>query len=183
LNAKVAETAHAMDYHKIAWPGAAVPKSVESGDACAKERRCFHFVEIQWHMGHRRSLGEHMGGIAAVPRNAGCSRAIFASELLAAAAAAAVPARPSEPADACPITNGPPTDVGPDCLYRADDLVAGHARILKTWQKTFDSHHITVADATGMNTNQKLFSAGPRNLAFDSFEFAARSGHLHCNHH
>jgi hypothetical protein len=40
-----------------------------------------------------------------------------------------------------------------------------------------------VANATGMNPNQKLFSAGPRNLAFDSFEFAARSGHLHSNHH
>jgi hypothetical protein len=119
-----------------------------------------------------------MGGIAAVPRNAGCSRAIFASELFTAAAAPAVPARPSEPADACP-----PTHVGPDRLYRADDLVAGHARILKTWQKTFDGHRITVANATGMNPNQKLFSAGPRNLAFDSFEFAARSGHLHCNHH
>jgi hypothetical protein len=134
-------------------------------------------------MGNRRSLGEHMAGIAAVSRHAGRSRAIFASELFTAAAAPAVPARPSEPADACPITNGPTTHVGPDRLYRADDLVAGHARILKTWQKTFDGHRITVADATGMNPNQKLFSAGPRNLAFDSFEFSARSGYLHCSHH
>jgi hypothetical protein len=74
-----------------------------------------------------------MGGIAAVPCHAGRSRATFASELFTTAAAPAVPARPSEPADTCPITNSPPTHVGPDGLYRADDLVAGHARILKTW--------------------------------------------------
>jgi hypothetical protein len=61
--------------------------------------------------------------------------------------------------------------------------VAGHARILKTRQKTFDSHRITMANAAGKNPNQKLFSAGRRNLAFHSFELAARPGHLHCNHH
>jgi hypothetical protein len=183
LNAKMAESAYTMDHNEIARPGPAVPKSVEGGDARAKQRRSLHFVEIQRHMSDRRSIGEHMGGIAAVPRDAGRSRAIFASELFTAAASPAVPARPSEPADTCAITYGPPTHAGSDRLYRADDLVAGHARILKTWQMAFDSHRITVANATGMNPNQKLSSAGRGNLAFDSFEFSARSRHLHCNHH
>jgi hypothetical protein len=40
-----------------------------------------------------------------------------------------------------------------------------------------------VANATGMNPNQKLPSGGRRNPAFDSFEFSARSGYLHCDHH
>jgi hypothetical protein len=61
--------------------------------------------------------------------------------------------------------------------------VAGHARILKTRQVAFDSHRIAVTNAAGMNPNQKLFNARRGNLAFDSFEPAARSGHLHCNHH
>jgi hypothetical protein len=150
------ETAHTLDHNEIAWPGPAVPESVEGGDARAKQRRSRHFVEIQRHMGDRRSIRQHMGGIAAVPCHAGRSRAIFAGELFTAAAAPAVPTRPSEPADTCPITNGPSTHVGPDRLYRADDLVARHARILKTRQKTFDSHRITVANATGMNSNQKI---------------------------
>src|ERR1700733_8112175 len=179
----MAEAAYALNHNEVARPGPAVPKSVEGGDARAKQRRRLHFVEIQRHMGDRRSLGEHMAGIAAVPRHASRSRAIFASELFTAAAAPAVPARASEPADACPIANRPPRHVGPDRLYRADHLVAGHARILKTRQKTFDSHRITVANAAGMNSNQKLPSGGGRTLTFDSFEFSARSGHLHCNHH
>ena len=124
-----------------------------------------------------------MGGVAAVPRNAGCSRAVLASELFTAAAAPAVPARSPEPADARPITNGPATHVGSDRFDRADDLVAGHARILKTGQITFDSHCITVTNATGTNPNQKLVCAGRRYFALDSFELAARSRHLHRNHH
>jgi hypothetical protein len=71
-------------------------------------------------------------------------------------------AGPSEPADTCAITNGPPTHVGPDGLDRADDLVAGHARILKTRQIAFDNHRITLANATGMNPNQNLTNAGRR---------------------
>jgi hypothetical protein len=120
-------------------------------------------------MGDRRRLGEHVRGIAAVPRQAGHRRFVLANELLAATAALAVAARSSEPADAGAITDSPTQNVGPDGLYGTDDFVTGHAWISKTWPLAFNNQCIAAANATGVNPNQKLPNAGRRNLAFHSF--------------
>ena len=81
------------------------------------------------HMGQRRGVGQHVGGVAAVARDAGRAADVLAGEGVAAPAIAAIAAGAAGPADPDPRADVPARDVGAERLDHADHLMTGNARI------------------------------------------------------
>ncbi len=167
LYAQMTETADTMDRNQIARPRATVAQCVEGGDAGAQQRCGFHRIQPVRHAHHRRGECQHMGGIAAITRNAGRALHVLAGEGVAAPAVATIAAIAGRPADPDPGANGETLDVGTEGVDHADDLMTGDARIGDAGECALDCHGVAVTDAAGLDANADLVMAGLRQVTFD----------------
>jgi hypothetical protein len=115
-------------------------------------------------MRHRRDVGDHVCGVAAVAGHAADFVHILADKRIVASALATITARAPEPADARPRANAPALDVLADRVDDADHLVPWDTRILDDWEQPLDRDHIAVANAAGLDANAHLLRTRDRNV-------------------
>ena len=169
----MAEAADAVDGDDVAGAGAGMAKRVEGGDAGAEQRRRLDGVELVGHMRHRRDMGDHMRGVAAVTGHAGHFMHVLAGEGGVAPAAAAVAARAAEPADAGAGADAPAVDAFADRVDDADDLVAGNAWIADPRDQALNGQRVAAADAAGLDADAHFLGPGNGNLALLRLERSA----------
>ena len=106
---QMAESAHAMNGDQIPGTRAAMPQRIEGRDPGAQQRRRFDRIHVLGQACQRRGARQHVGGIAAVARDAGRSLHVLAGERVpvptaaAVAAGAAVPTRAAAGSPAAPV--------------------------------------------------------------------------------
>ena len=127
-----------MHGDEISRPRTRISDRVEGGDAGAKQRRRCDGIERLRHARQGGSVGDHVGRIAAVARNAGGAMDVFAGEGLVSPAMIAIAAIAGRPADAYPRAGAPALDIGADRFDPADHFVPRHTRILDAREQPFD---------------------------------------------
>jgi len=94
--------------------------------------------------------------------------------IVAPAAAVAMAAVPSMPADAHAVTLLPLGDLRAERIDDAGDLVAGHTRILDSRKQSLGGQDVAVTDPAGFHAHADLAGSGIGDVAFDELEFGAR---------
>src|SRR5580692_11105435 len=107
-------------------------------------------------MRHRRDVGDHVCGVAAVAGHAADFVPILADKRIVASALATITARAAKPAHARSRPHLPAVDALAKRVDDADHLVPWDTRILDDWEQPLDRHHIAVANAAGLDANAHL---------------------------
>src|SRR4051812_30388588 len=117
-----------------------------------------------------------MGGIAPIAGEAGNRLDIFASEGVASPAARTIAARSAKPPDACAVAWRPAVHSRADRFDGPDHFMSRHAWIFDAGHQSINDKGVAVANAAGMNLDEKFTGARDRQLAFDAFQLAASAG-------
>src|SRR5579864_6066242 len=169
----MAEPSEAEDSDDIAGPRAAIPQSIERGDAGAKQRGRIRGGELVGNRGQRRGGNEHEIGITSVAGKA-CNLPPFAARhKIAAAAGIAVAAMPAVPPDSDALPYFPAENSRADGIDHAGDFVSWNARVRDARPRTFLGVFIAVADAAGLH-----FDAHRTRNEFWNFAFHQLKGSL-----
>src|SRR5205823_1204733 len=182
LNGQMAESAHAMNGDQIPGTRAAMPQRIEGRDPGAQQRRRFDRIHVLGQACQRRGARQHVGGIAAVARDAGRSLHVLAGERVPVPTAAAVAAGAAVPTDPDARADPPALDIRADRLDGPDHLVSRNARIRESRHVAAHHHRVAVTHAAGVHANSNLVTGGLGQRALLHAESTARPGNDHRAH-
>jgi hypothetical protein len=86
------------------------------------------------------------------------------------------------PSHAYPLTGLPQRDIGADRIDAAGDLMAWHARILKSGPHAFLNQRVAVADAARFHLDANLAATRLGHGALNDFEITSGLADLHGFH-
>jgi hypothetical protein len=179
----VAQAADAEDSDPSARGRAAPAQRSKRRDAGAQQRAGVLGAELVGHRGQRRGPDDAVLGVPAVERHPGDPHVLAVDELSPTALLTPT-AVSAEPADAHPLADLPAVDGVAERGDLPGDLVAGDDRVADTGEAALLGEHVAVADAAGVDLDQRLTRAGLGHLTLLENKIAAllldhHRSHLH----
>jgi hypothetical protein len=181
LQAQVAQTANALNRHRVSGARAAIAECIVRRNARAEQRSRVHRLQRFGQPGQR--LGRHHGvfRVATVMADAGDFR-LDAIDEQALATIVAHEAVPAVPAHTDALTRRVIADPGTDRIHAPRDLVARNSRQREARIQRVLHHRVAVTDATRLYLDAHLPRARLGNITFHQLECAASLRNLNRSH-